>query len=230
MSLFHPAADLFQLMEDVDLQILVEDIKKNGLREPIWTINGAILDGRNRERACEKAGVKPVYREWPGPESGAIAFVLSQNLHRRHLTVSQRAMLAVRLKTMLGDQVVILPPGKKSRDVAAEAMGISPSSVQHAVKIVSEAEPALAEAVAGGKIVVSKAARLADLPPDEQLAAIKAAESEVQQRVLRNRAKEPKKVVLHLPPKVYKLLQSLCKKHKKDQVQVFTMALKMLAG
>lgn len=45
---FHPYADIFPMMSDVEFAALCEDIKENGLRNPI-------LDGRNRWRACQVA-------------------------------------------------------------------------------------------------------------------------------------------------------------------------------
>jgi ParB-like chromosome segregation protein Spo0J len=56
---FHPFADLFPLLEgnSVGLKALVEDIKANRQHEPIWLLEGKILDGRNRYMACQVLGI-----------------------------------------------------------------------------------------------------------------------------------------------------------------------------
>lgn len=90
----HPAADLFPLLPDVGLRALAEDIKANGQHEPIVLFEGAILDGRNRWRACEIAGVKPKTVEWFG--GNPWDFVWSLNAERRHLEPGQK--VAIRLK------------------------------------------------------------------------------------------------------------------------------------
>lgn len=92
----HPAASIFPLLEGKEFEAMVEDIRANGLREPPWIHpDGRLLDGRNRLRACEILGLTPPYRVWSGdgsPES----FVISQNLHRRHLTKDQVAAIAAK--------------------------------------------------------------------------------------------------------------------------------------
>ena len=43
----HPYADALPLLEGEAFDALAADIKENGLREPIVTFDGAILDWRN---------------------------------------------------------------------------------------------------------------------------------------------------------------------------------------
>ena len=98
---FHEVASIFPLIEGEEFQRLVDDIRANGLVEPIWVHpDGSIIDGRNRYRACVKTGVEPHTRQWNGSGS-LILFVLSLNLHRRHLNPSQRACLATEILPML---------------------------------------------------------------------------------------------------------------------------------
>ena len=58
-----------------------------------------MLDGRNRYLACEIAGVKPRFIEFQGDDP--IGWVVTQNLVRRHLTASQKAVVAFDLLPML---------------------------------------------------------------------------------------------------------------------------------
>src|SRR5437879_3857193 len=93
----HPVADICPQMNPADYQKLKADIGKNGLREEIVLYNGQILDGRHRYRACIETGSEPKFRKYEGDDP--VGFVLSMNLHRRHLNPSQRAMIAAGLVT-----------------------------------------------------------------------------------------------------------------------------------
>ena len=97
---FHEVANIFPLMQGDEFDALKADIAANGLREPVWLhSDGRIIDGRNRYRACCELSIEPMYRTWDGGGS-PVSFVVSLNLHRRHLTESQRAMIAAKLATM----------------------------------------------------------------------------------------------------------------------------------
>ena len=87
----HPAADLFPMMSDEELQELARDIAQNGLIHPIIVDDeGQLIDGRNRKEACRLAGVQPRYENLNGHDP--LAFIVSANLARRNLTKGQQAM------------------------------------------------------------------------------------------------------------------------------------------
>lgn len=76
----HPAANLFPMMHEDELGELADDILSNGLLEPISLYEQKIIDGRNRYRACEIAGIDPAFRVIESLES-PVMYVVSKNLH-----------------------------------------------------------------------------------------------------------------------------------------------------
>lgn len=102
---FHETTKLFPEMPDTEFQELAQDIARSGLIEPIWTYNDQIIDGRHRYRVCVLLGITPIYRKWSGEGGSVTAFVVSKNLHRRHLKPSQRAALGVKVKKLIEDEV-----------------------------------------------------------------------------------------------------------------------------
>lgn len=99
---YHELSTLFPLLETDKLSELADDIKTNGLQQPIVIYNNQILDGRNRFEACKLANVTPTYTNYTG--SNAISYVMSVNFHRRHLTATQKATVAVKLLPELEKQ------------------------------------------------------------------------------------------------------------------------------
>jgi ParB family chromosome partitioning protein len=189
----HPVADLFPAMHAEEYAALVADVRTNGLLEPIWLHpDGRVIDGRHRQRACEEAGITPEYRTWAGTGS-LVAFVVSLNLHRRHLDISQRAMVGARMLPMFAEeakarqrqageqhgrgQVVAnlpeaMPEGSRAREDAAAAVQVSPRTIESAARVIEQGAPELVAAVDAGEVAVSAAAEVAALPRDTQAAIV----------------------------------------------------------
>lgn len=100
----HPVANIFPMMQTDEFQELKDDIRQNGLQEPIWLHpDGRIIDGRNRYKACVEVGVTPTFRTW-NEQGSLVAFVVSLNLKRRHLTPLQKAAVGVDMLPMLEEE------------------------------------------------------------------------------------------------------------------------------
>jgi N6-adenosine-specific RNA methylase IME4/ParB-like chromosome segregation protein Spo0J len=166
----HPYADILPLLEGEAFDSLVADIRANGLLEPITIHQGLILDGRNRVRACEAAGIEPRFLEFDGDDP--LEFVLSLNVHRRHLDESQRAMVAVRLANLKDGQRAASIEAAASQSRVANLLNVSRSGVQRAREVIDKGAPELIRAVDRGDIAVSVAAGLARAPEGIQQRAV----------------------------------------------------------
>lgn len=142
----HPLAKMFPEITGQDFKDLCEDIKQNGLRQKITTLNGAILDGVNRHNACIATKTKPIFEEFKGKNPAA--FVISQNLKRRHLSESQRAMLAA--------EIAKCPNSDTTITAAAKTLNVSRTSA-HVAANVKKKSPKLAAKVKAGKMSLHKA-------------------------------------------------------------------------
>src|SRR5215204_4710477 len=98
----HPAADVFPMMSGAELAELAENIKAHGMRTPVMLDERrrSLVDGRNRLDAAEAAGID------------VSAFVLSANVHRRHLTTEQRRGLI--------EKVLRANPEQSNRHIAEQ--------------------------------------------------------------------------------------------------------------
>lgn len=157
----HPASELFPLLSGDDFTRLCADIREHGLKLPIIIHpDGTVLDGRNRLRACEEMGIRPVTVPWSGKPGDEIPFVLSLNLSRRHLDTSQRAMVAAKIATMRQGNPntarAVLPP---TQPEAAKTLHVSPDSVQRARVVLEEGTPEQIKAVESGEKTVAEVVR-----------------------------------------------------------------------
>ena len=173
---FHPLADIFPLVEGAEFDELVADIREHGLHEPIVVFEDKILDGRNRYRACDAAGVEPTFTVYSGDDP--VSYVVSLNLRRRHLSESQRAMVAAKLATLKdgqrADLVEGLPIGR-----ASEMLNVGERSVARAREVQEHGAPELIHAVEQGSVSVSAAADVATLSAQEQREIVARGEREI---------------------------------------------------
>ncbi len=147
------------------------NVAENGLLDDIWVHDGQIIDGRNRYKACLAAGISPRYRPWNGECGTLNKFVASQNLERRHLDESQRALAAAKLATLryganqfTEDTQICVPTQLE----AAEMFNVSHRLVNSARKVVTRGIPELITEVEKGEMSVSHAAAIASLPQKKQ--------------------------------------------------------------
>lgn len=155
------------MMSDRELLALVDDIREHGLREPIWLhSDGRIIDGRNRHLACTQLGIEPDVRTFAGGDDDLVGFVLSLNLQRRHLSESQRGMVAARVAgyshggDRASEQAANLPLATQAE--AAALLNVSPRTVRAAKKVQQQGGPELAALVDAGEVAVSTAAAVAE--------------------------------------------------------------------
>lgn len=155
----HPLSAAFPAMSADDLASLSADIAAHGQREPGVLYEGQVLDGWHRYQACEAAGVEFVAVEFI--DADPVAFVISRNAHRRHLTASQRAAAVV----MCAEWAKPHRPKKgepgssfSTNEELAEAAGTTVRTVQQAKRAV---ESGLGEAVRDGMMSTKAAVAVA---------------------------------------------------------------------
>jgi len=156
----HEAANIFPMMSDAEYEGLKADIKEHGQREDIVAWCDQIIDGRNRLRACEELGIEPSIADLD-EHHDPVAYVISHNLHRRHLSTSQRSMVAAKIANMRqGERTDLGQNCTKSTDEAAAQLNVSPRSVKTAKQVLKSGSKEVIEAVEQGKMPVSTAANL----------------------------------------------------------------------
>ena len=196
----HPVASLFPMIDDDALNALAEDIKKNGQREPIIVAyldeamidEPVVIDGRNRHAACKLAGVEPEFKFVMSLNDRELSpqviadWIISHNLHRRHLTTSQKAMVGQGYLEYLREEAKIRHAAgvrkgaqvtnsggrsgtklsqsamddysSRSTSQAAKIAGVGVGSIKSA-DYVAKNDPELAQQVRDNKVTVSAAAK-----------------------------------------------------------------------
>jgi ParB-like chromosome segregation protein Spo0J len=119
----HPLANMFPMIEGNAFEELKRDISAQGILEPIRLYQGMILDGRNRYAAAKAWGHDfsvDDFVQWEGTLAEAEAWVISTNLHRRHLSAKQK-------QEMVRDRIRKAP--EMSNRQIAKLLGVSHTMV-----------------------------------------------------------------------------------------------------
>lgn len=176
----HPLAALIPEMAADQFAELRDDIAQHGLNMPIVLHEDMVLDGRHRLRACDETGVEPRFEEFGG--SSPVEFVLSMNVKRRHLTVSQRAAIAMAFlpaaeeearqrmaaagassapghpaeRVEPGSQPLSIEPPRRAREDVGRMAGVSGATIDRARRVAEE-DPEMFEQVKNGTLPVRTA-------------------------------------------------------------------------
>lgn len=157
----HPVANLFPMMTDEEFQALKADIEANGQAEYVVVWRNQLIDGRNRVRACKELGRQVDVCELDD-DRDPLQYVISHNLHRRHLTTSQRSMVAGKMANMpKGGDRKTETKGQNCTliEEAAKALNVSQRSVKTAKQVLEHGSKDVIEAVERGELPVSLAAK-----------------------------------------------------------------------
>lgn len=195
---FHEVVNLFPEMTADEFADLKADIAANGLKTEIPVRNGKILDGRHRIKACLELGSNEwlnFLAEYDTDPRDEVQIALTFNLHRRHLSTSQKAMIGEdvrgiydkqakeRQKQSGGDKKSAAARVEKSvvanvpqpitrepaaRDKAAKTVGVGAKSIDAATAVKTKGAPELVQAVRSGKVTVTAAAAVAKAVPKEK--------------------------------------------------------------
>lgn len=101
----HPVAAMFPLLQGKDFDDLCESIRKNGLIHSGVRCGNELLDGRNRQAACNKVGVPFRCVEFSDPRLTPAEWILATNLARRHLSEDQRLAIARKAMGFIEDEI-----------------------------------------------------------------------------------------------------------------------------
>ena len=170
----HPVADLFPIYSDEEFQAACQDVEKNGFHNSVKvTKEGVLLDGRNRIQigyAIEKD--PPLERM---DIADPIAYIISENIIRRHLTPWEKVKIADNLAQMKNggdrksEEIRIRDRTVMTREEAAKMVGTRPQAISEA-RLIRDFAPQEIEKLDRGETTLDAAAKVAAKNKKESLA------------------------------------------------------------
>lgn len=151
---------------------LEENILDEGIREPLITWNGILIDGHNRYSIAKKFGLEFQTKEMDFEnESDAEIWIIKNQFGRRNLSKYDRSILALRLKPVIAERAkenLHLSDGKgcqKSDKVkpvdtkkeVAKLAGVSHDTIHRVETIEASGNDRIREKVRSGEISINEA-------------------------------------------------------------------------
>jgi hypothetical protein len=165
----HPLSAAFPSMPEAELQALADDISKHGQREAGLLYQGMVLDGWHRYQACGRAGVEFVAVPLDGDED-PVEVALSRNLHRRHLTATQRAAALTACVAWRGPGRVLGTSAELTTGEMAKVADVSPRTIEQAK---AGHRVGLGQEMKDGTVSAKTAAKVARLPAGKRADAVR---------------------------------------------------------
>jgi hypothetical protein len=119
--------NIFPEAKQEDYQRLRQDIEANGYDEsqPIMLYQGDILDGWNRQKACDELGVAARYQHFVGDDEEAVLYMMRTN-KRRNLNSGQWACISQEAKVLIAAiRASVEKEANKKRSEAAKRIAES---------------------------------------------------------------------------------------------------------
>ena len=136
----HALSAIFGDMPNTEYASLLKSVQDNGFTHPkIITYEDKILDGWHRFRVAQHLGKESdlIFEELSGVSP--VEFVLAENLHRRHLTASQRGQMVAEANewAMAGNPEKLTSSNDevKTREEMAEQANVSTKTIDRAKQV-----------------------------------------------------------------------------------------------
>jgi hypothetical protein len=199
---FDSITDLIPPRSGAEYEEHKEDIRAHPLDVIIWRYKGRIIHDHDSDRACRELGITPKYQEWHG-QGSLVAFVLTLNVGDRHLSESQRAMVAARSIPMFKDEAKQRKQAGKAADhplhaeegrkgeaaeFAARMVGVGAASVYKAQNVLKKGIQELQQAVDADQVKVAGAELLACLDEGVQREAVAGGSAAMEKKIRELRA------------------------------------------
>lgn len=164
-----------------DLELLAENIRANGLLQPIGvTEELELVFGERRLRAYRDVLKRKTIPARVVNVPSILAGEYAENEIRKDFTPSERVAIAAAIQRQIGSRqgqrtdrlrgkVPEVPPGTRTRETAAERAGFgNDKTYRQAARVVQHGTPGLIRAMDAGTVSISAASLLAGVGADEQ--------------------------------------------------------------